>query len=80
MILAIAFAVILSLLLGVLLMRGFYWLSSFKKGPLRSITVSNGRNEILDSPLDHKLKDILSTYDYSLEVPPTEYITCKTDI
>jgi hypothetical protein len=80
MILAIAFAVILSLLLGVLLMRGFHWLWVFKDGPLRNATVSNERNGILDSPLDHKLKEILSTYDYSLEVPPTEYITCKTDI
>jgi hypothetical protein len=82
MISAIVLAAFLSVLVSVALVRRFYRLCTFKAGAFwkfASPNESTRKNIVRNELSDEVLNEILSTYDFGLEVPQTEYITCKWD-
>jgi hypothetical protein len=71
--------VVLAVPVVVLLVRRFSRFWSLNSGRLRNVTVSSESDNKRNCLSNEELKDILSTYDYSLEVPQTEYKMCKSD-
>jgi hypothetical protein len=76
---AIVCGAVLALLLAVLLIRRFHRLCTSKAVAFWNMTFPSEATKSRNGLSNEELDDILSTYDYSLEVPQAEYITCKSD-
>jgi hypothetical protein len=79
MILAIVCAAVLAVLVTVILKRRFYRLCISKAVASENMTVSSDSNNSRNGLSNEEIHDLLSTYDFSLEVPQDEFVTCKSD-